>query len=214
MLAKLRQYLVRFGFLSSSSTIVPAVVALISILLYFALGHERQYVFSPEFLRETATKALKENGDNLNGTMGQIIEDLRGEYGEHIIAEPRWVFNNAGGAMGAMLVLHFSLTEYVIIFGTPVGTEGHSGRFLADDYFMLLAGEQWAFAPGSLQREVYRPGDLHLMPHGVAKQYRCPEACWALEYARGNMLSMLPPLLESGALASRTALGARQSAFG
>jgi C-8 sterol isomerase len=39
---------------------------------------------------------------------------------------------------------------------------------------------------------VYRPGDQHFLPAGTSKQYKCPEACWALEYARGNIPSMLP----------------------
>lgn len=70
--------------------------------------------------------------------------------------------------------------------------QGDSGRFLADDYFTILFGEQWASLPGSLVKEVYRPGDQHLMPRGVAKQYKMPDGAWALEYARGNILSMLP----------------------
>ena len=40
----------------------------------------------------------------------------------------QWIFVNAGGWMGSMCLLHASLSEYVLLFGTAVDTTGHSGR--------------------------------------------------------------------------------------
>ena len=149
------------------------------------------YLFEPRILHEIATDAIRKNLP-VEDLIATIQSELLKLYPRHINPSAKWIFNNAGGAMGAMCVLHTSLTEYVMIFGTPLGTEGHSGRFFVDDYFIILSGEQWAFSPGQFARETYRPGDMHHMPKRQAKQYKIPEMCWALEYARGPIATMLP----------------------
>lgn len=119
------------------------------------------YIFDPKFLHETAREVI---GQPIDEMIEGIAARLSERYPGHIRDDRRWILSNAGGAMGSMLVLHASLTEYVIIFGTPIGTEGHTGRYMAEDYFIILEGEQWAYSPGALEREVYRPGDLHVLP--------------------------------------------------
>ena len=146
-------------------------------------------IFDPEVLAEIARKGVGLPHDRM---FGVVHAALRERYPKHIAPSMRWIFNNAGGAMGTMRVLHASLTEYLILFGSPVGTEGHSGRFLADDWFFILDGEQWAYTEGALEREVYRAGDVHHLPRGVAKGFRMPDRCFALEYARGAIPLMLP----------------------
>jgi C-8 sterol isomerase len=146
-------------------------------------------VFDPEAIFEVVRPLV---GQPIEQLIPALVDDLAERWPKHIEREARWVLNNAGGAMGSMRFLHTSLTEYLIIFGTPIGTEGHSGRFWADDFFFILDGEQWAYGPGDLQRSVYRPGEMHHLPRGSARGYRIPEHCWALEYARGIIPGMLP----------------------
>lgn len=105
--------------------------------------------------------------------------------------------------MGGMYIIHASITEYLIIFGSPVGTEGHTGRHTADDYFHILHGEQTAYTAGALTKEVrrtpadrglrlmmrhqvYPAGSVHHLRRGQVKQYKFHDGCWAMEYARGE----------------------------
>jgi C-8 sterol isomerase len=111
------------------STFTAGAVALLSVALYAGVGWEHQYVFAPADMQRIARTAIAVShaeGDNMTRTTELVVSGLREKYPGYIHDDPPWMFNNAGGAMGAMLVLHCSLSEYVIIFGTAVGTEGHS----------------------------------------------------------------------------------------
>jgi len=127
-----------------------------------------------------------------DAAFAQIIGELKHEYPGHIRDDIPWVFNNAGGAMGQMKLLHASLSEYLIFFGTPIGTEGHSGRYASEVWDFIIDGEVWCYEEGEFERSVYKPGDVAYLAGGRAKGYAVPDAAFMLEYARGPIPSMLP----------------------
>lgn len=65
-----------------------------------------------------------------------------------------------GGRARVLMILRVVL-RYLIIFGSAVGTEGHSGRHTADDYFHILKGLQTAYLPGELEPEVSHREETH-----------------------------------------------------
>ncbi|CAO3651342.1 unnamed protein product [Cunninghamella blakesleeana] len=187
-----------FGFFDTFFSTVDYQTLAKTIYLYAAIfiGFDQVkhnfYIFDQYELQRIAQKNIELYKNDTRLMINKIAEDLNEKYPGHIELKEDWVFNNAGGAMGSMWILHGSVTEYVIIFGTPVGTEGHTGRFLADDYFIMLEGEQWAYSAGELTREVFKVGEMHHLPRGHCQQYKIPEHGFALEYARGWIPLMLP----------------------
>ncbi|KAI1305706.1 ERG2/sigma1 receptor-like protein [Xylaria venustula] len=181
-------------------TIIAVVIGVFApLVMLLERNLESFYIFKMDELHDLAQRGVKAHGNDTGAIVNYIIAELAERHPRHINAHhhddaDEWMFNNAGGAMGGMYLIHASITEYLIIFGTAVGTEGHTGRHTADDYFHILSGEQWAYTPGDFTPEVFPAGSVHHLRRGTVKQYKMPEGCFALEYARG----WIPPMLFFG----------------
>src|SRR5262249_10221498 len=119
-----------------------------------------------------------------------------------IETKQNWFLSICGGAMGIMTVLHGSLSEYVLVFGSPIGTEGFSGRYRIDVYDTILSGEMWTYSEHRFrERAVTRPGEMARLGRKEIRGFKLPEVAWMLEYGRGPIPTALPFAL-SGALTS------------
>ncbi len=147
------------------------------------------YVFDQKVIHEISCKHL---GEPLERMFASITADLAARYPGAIDDSKPWIFNNAGGVMIEMKLLHASAKEYVMIWGTPIGSEGHTGRHLVEFHDTVLDGEAWYYQEGEFQRSVYTPGDYIFLGKGQSAGMHYPDHVWMVEYARGVLPSLLP----------------------
>jgi C-8 sterol isomerase len=148
------------------------------------------YVFDPEKLAAVAKQAVGLPHDEMCRV---VIEGLAREYPRHVTTEQDWLFNLAAGATGVMTVLHASLSEYIIIFGTAIGTEGFSGRYKIEIYDWVLNGEMWTYTEDRIaEKVVTRIGERAHLRADQVKGWRAPDGLWLLEYGRGPIPTALP----------------------
>jgi C-8 sterol isomerase len=157
------------------------------------------YVFDPKVIHEISRSHL---GKPLEQMFADITAELSERYPGQIDDSKPWIFNNAGGVMLEMKLLYASATEYVMIWGTPIGSEGHTGRHLAEFYDTVLDGEAWYYQEGQFTRDVYTPGDHVFVGKGQSAGMHYPDHVWMVEYARGILPSLLPFGLADGLLST------------
>jgi hypothetical protein len=141
------------------------------------------YIFDPDQLHEIAKRGVGLAHEEM---CGAVSGELARAYPGHIEQDPEWSFNLASGAVGMMAVLHASLSEYILIFGSSIGTGSFSGRYRMDIYDIVMTGEMWTYRESSFRRrEEFKPGDMARLERGDAKAYSITPDTWMLEYGRG-----------------------------
>lgn len=154
-----------------------------------------RYVFDIETLQAIALQGMGKPHEDMVKT---VVEACAKYYPAHIDASQprRWLFSLTAGATGVMTILHASFSEYLLIFGTPVGTEGFSGRYRMDIHDFLMAGEIWTYRQNHCGiREVVRPGDHTVLERGKVNGFKIPDSAWMLEYGRGFIPAAFPLIL-------------------
>lgn len=149
-----------------------------------------RYLFNPDILHQVAQKGA---GLPYEEMFEVIRAELEQKYPGHIVPEIEWVINSAGGCMYSIAVLHASLKEYVLIFGSSIGTAGHTGRHCTEIYDFVIDGELWYFREDRpFERDVRKAGDRYYLGKFQSEGLRINDRAWVLEYARGPIPLMLP----------------------
>lgn len=89
--------------------LVALLAALVGFYNYFESRLEQFYIFDPSHLHDLSQRAIAAHGDDTRSVVNYIVAELEQKVPSvHINKDEEWVFNNAGGAMGAMYIIHAS----------------------------------------------------------------------------------------------------------
>lgn len=92
---------------------------------------------------------------------------------------------NGGDAYGLVAILHASVTEYLLIYGSAISNGGHSGRYTVDIYDFIYRGKVTIAGPSNPEGTEFNPGQFTLLKFGQAKHYFLEKNTWMIEYAHG-----------------------------
>ena len=96
---------------------VAILLALLSAFFYYLDSHlEQFYIFTPQELHGLSKRAVDAHGDDTRAVVDYILDDLRkSPAAKYINWDEKYIFNNAGGAMGGMYIIHASKFPHSII---------------------------------------------------------------------------------------------------
>jgi hypothetical protein len=147
------------------------------------------HIFDPDVVHKCSLAALGKPKPRMFDAFAEAMES---EYPGRLDFDQPWIFSNAGGAMIQMKLYYASIFEYIMIWGTPIGSEGHSGRHAVGFWDTVLDGEMWYYGEGQFDKRVYGPGDRVYVGPNQSRAMNFTTGVWAVEYARGPLPLSIP----------------------
>jgi len=166
------------------------------------------YIFDPEVVDECSLKCIGHPKPEMFDIFAEAMEE---HYPGRIDNSFPWIYSIAGGAMIQMKLYFASLHEYIMIWGTPIGSEGHSGRHHVAFWDTVIDGETWYFAEGQFEKRIYKPGDRIFVGRRQAVGMNFTDGVWAVEYARGFIPRSLPFGISDEILSTRDFMAVKQT---
>jgi C-8 sterol isomerase len=97
------------GAISPLLMVLGLLTAMLSGIVYFMEQNlDRFYVFQTDHLHDLAKRSIAQHGNNTREIVKYIVSELSETHPEYVNVKEDWVFNNAGGAMGGMYIIHAS----------------------------------------------------------------------------------------------------------
>lgn len=95
--------------------ILGVLTALLASVVYVLdQDLERFYVFDTAHLHDLAQRGVAQHGNDTRGIVRYIVDELNEKVPGYVNLDEDWVFNNAGGAMGAMYIIHASTCPFPV----------------------------------------------------------------------------------------------------
>ena len=116
------------------SITVLAIAILYGIYLILEANLTNFYIFTPEQLHAISLSAISQHSNNTRALVTEIVSQLQAidTIKPYLSTTEEWMFNNAGGAMGAMYIIHASTSRPILPLPPITLPPSHLGFMCVD----------------------------------------------------------------------------------
>lgn len=141
--------------------------------------------------QEICDFAIDHGNDDINEIIRLIQQQLLEKHGIAIVNDGWYIYEGFGTAY-YILVLHLSLSQYFIVWGSrlPIGP-AYSGRYESDIQGIVLKGScSMSYEKTPTQILTCEVGDSYELKNMESDVYHCQNGdTWVCEFADGNITS-------------------------